>query len=298
MIAAALIGALAGTGLLVGVWAFVPPRRDLAAAIGAFDRERAESRTVTFDPHKTSLTDRLGHWLGRHLSSSGLLRPTLRANLALLDRSLESHLVAKLTTALIGFLLPSVVWATMAAADVAVPVAIPLLLAVGLAVGFSFLPDLSVAQEADKRRTELRRALACYLDLVSMALAGGRGVPEALPAATRIGRGWAFGLIAETLSHARYSGTTPWDALRDLGERTAVNELRDLGAALGLVADDGAKVKESLRARAATARARQLAEAEGDAEKASESIKNAHLFLGFAFLLFLAYPAVAAVMAI
>lgn len=57
-------------------------------------------------------------------------------------------------------------------------------------------------------------------------------------------------------------------------------------------------MRESLRARASTARKRQLAEAEGSAEKASNSIQNAHLFLGFSFLLFLGYPAVAAVMAI
>ena len=39
-------------------------------------------------------------------------------------------------------------------------------------------------------------------------------------------------------------------------------------------------------------------EAEGAAERASSSITNAQLFLGFSFLLFLGYPAIAAVMAI
>jgi len=297
VIAAAVIGAVAGTGVLVLAWTLVPPRRDLAAAVGAFDRSWEESRTVIIDLDQ-DVRGRLGRSLTRQLARLGIALPRLRANLALLDRSLESHLVSKLTTALVGLFLPSLIWAVLRAVGLDVSVAIPLIASIVLAVGFSFLPDLSVAQEADARRTELRRALACYLDLVSMALAGGRGVPEALPAATRIGRGWAFGLIADTLTYARYSGTTPWAALRDLGERTDVSELRDLGAALSLVADDGAKVKESLRARAATARARQLAEAEGDAEKASESIKNAHLFLGFAFLLFLAYPALAAVMAV
>ena len=59
-----------------------------------------------------------------------------------------------------------------------------------------------------------------------------------------------------------------------------------------LVADDGAKVRDSLSARAATQRRRQLAEAEGEAEKGDQSIGIAQVVLAIGFLLFLAYPAV------
>jgi hypothetical protein len=75
-------------------------------------------------------------------------------------------------------------------------------------------------------------------------------------------------------------------------------ELQDLGGALQLVADDGAKVRASLTARAATARRRQLAEAEGEAAHADQSIEMAQVVLAIGFFLFLGFPAVVAVMGI
>lgn len=297
MIAALLVGSAGGIGLLAAAWAFVPPRRDLASAVRRFDSQRASVRAP--DPDDAlAWRDKLGRWMTARVSARGLASPSLHADLALLDRTIESHLVSKVTTAAVGLTLPALVLTILTLAGVEVGFAIPSLVAIGLGAVFFFLPDLSVVQAAAKRRDEMRRALSCYLDLVSMALAGGRGAPEALPSAAAIGQGWAFELIADTLTHARYSGSTPWEALKDLGDRVQVAELRDLGNALNLVSDDGAKVKESLKARAATARSRQLAESEGLAEKASESIKNAHLLLGFMFLIFLGFPAVAAVMAV
>ncbi|MDF1705818.1 MAG: hypothetical protein P1U38_13695 [Aeromicrobium sp.] len=297
MIAALLIGAAAGTGLLALAWAIVPPRRDLAAAIATID-SRQSTTAAPPDAERESFAVRLGRWLTVQLEHNGFTVPKLRANLTLLDRPLEAHLVSMLAMAAFGLSLPILTSLIVNVAGVSTGFSVPVLAGLALAAGFALIPNTSVATAAATRRNELRRALACYLDLVSMALAGGRGVPEALPAAAQLGRGWSFDVIADTLTMARYSGTTPWEALRDLGERVDVAELRDLGSALGLVADDGAKVRESLRARAATARARQLAEAEGAAERASSSITNAQLFLGFSFLLFLGYPAIAAVMAI
>ena len=297
MIGALVVGATAGLGLLLAVWALVPPRSDLATAVGRFDARQSHARSVA-SPGESTWSQRLGETLASIAVRRGFAAPGLRANLTLADRTLEQHMVKKVFVGLVGLLLPVAVLTVLASVGIDIGWTVPLIVAVMLAGGFSFLPDLSLRQVADDRRSELRRALACYLDLVSMSLAGGRGVPEALPDAARIGRGWAFDLIGSTLSRARYSGVSPWDALAELGEHTGVNELRDLGGALSLVADDGAKIRESLRARAATARARQLAESEGDAERGSETIRNAHLILGFAFLVFLAYPAVAAVMAL
>ncbi|WP_447645190.1 hypothetical protein [Nocardioides zeae] len=90
----------------------------------------------------------------------------------------------------------------------------------------------------------------------------------------------------------------PWKALRDLGLDTGMPELVDLGSALLLVADDGGKVRRSLIARAASARQRQMAEAESSAAKADDSMQFA-LFVVFAgIFIFLLYPAVAVVVAL
>ena len=65
-----------------------------------------------------------------------------------------------------------------------------------------------------------------------------------------------------------------------------------MAAALALVADDGAKIRDSLAARAATLRRRELAEMEGRAGERSQSMLVAQMLIVLGYLLFLAYPAV------
>ena len=125
-----------------------------------------------------------------------------------------------------------------------------------------------------------------------MNLAGGRGVPEALMAASEIGGGWSMWRIRDALANARITGQTPWQALGALGAEIRVDELRDLAAALSLVAEDGAKVRESLTARAVSLRRRELADLEGQAGERSQSMLVAQMFLVAGFLVFLVFPVV------
>ena len=158
------------------------------------------------------------------------------------------------------------------------------------------LPTLQLQGNAKERRRDFRHVVSSFLDLVSMNLAGGRGVPEALQSAVSLSNGWAMVRIRETLQNARLQGVTPWSALGDLGEEMGVEELRDLAAALALVAEDGAKVRESLSARAQSMRQRELADAEGRAAQNSQSMLIAQLLLCVGFLLFLIYPPVARIL--
>ena len=292
---------LAGAGVGFGLWllrvALVPPRTDLAVAVGRWEAGRA--RTAQRRNGDTlTWTRRVGRRVSEELTVRGVDLSRLRADLELVDRPLEAQLVTKIGCGLLGLVLPVITDTVMSVAGVAVPVTIPLGVSVAMAAGFFFLPDVGVRREADRRRDELRRGLGCYLDLVAMSMAGGRGVPEALPTAARIGQGWAFELLAETISRARYTGITPWQGFGELGERVGMQELRDLGGALSLVADDGAKVRDSLTARASTLRRRQLADAEGDAQQADQSMRMAQLVLALGFLVFIGYPAVVNVMAL
>jgi tight adherence protein C len=170
-------------------------------------------------------------------------------------------------------------------------------LGIFFALIFFLLPDMQLRGEAASRRRDFRHAVSAFLDLVSMNLAGGRGVPEALMTAANVGDGWAVRRIRDALSNARITGITPWQALGRLGEDVNVDELRDLSAALALVADDGAKVRQSLSARAASMRSRELADIEGKAGERSQSMLVAQLLLCAGFLIFLAYPAVMRVVA-
>lgn len=293
-----LLGGALGGALCLLVFALVPPRPQLSSVVGRWERQRARQVAAATATSADTWRDRLGLWMVARLAQRGITLGKLRADLALTDYTLEGHLVRKISYGLLGLLLPSVVTVALIAVGIKPPITLPAVGGLVLGALFFWVPDLSVTQAAEQRRHELRRALSCYLDLVAMSLAGGRGIPEALPTAARIGTGWAFELLRDTIEHARYVGSTPWAALADLGERTGMQELQDLGGALLLVADDGAKVRSSLSARASTQRRRQLAEAEGAAAKADQSIQMAQVVLAVGFFLFLGYPAVVAVMGV
>lgn len=294
-----LLGCGLGAALCLLVFALVPPRPALASVVGRWERQRArQAATASQSSDDSSWQGQLGRWLVAQLAQRGITLGKLRADLELTDYTVEAHMVRKVSYGLFGLLLPTLPTALMMAVGVTPPMSLPAIGGLTLGALFFWVPDLSVKQAAEQRRHGLRRALSCYLDLVSMSLAGGRGIPEALPTAARIGTGWAFELLQSTIDHARRVGDTPWAALADLGKRTGMQELQDLGGALLLVADDGAKVRSSLSARASTMRRRQLAEAEGAAAKADQSIQMAQVVLAVGFFLFLGFPAVVAVMGI
>ncbi|MCB0905706.1 MAG: type II secretion system F family protein [Nocardioidaceae bacterium] len=291
-----VLGCAFGASLCLLLFALVPPRPALSTVVGRWERQRARQTLAAGMSTDTSWQGRLGRWMVARLAQHGVTFGKLRADLELTDSTLEAHLVRKVTYGLFGLLLPTLVTVTVMSVGVNPPLTVPAFGGLLLGALFFWVPDLSVVQAAEQRRHELRRALSCYLDLVAMSLAGGRGIPEALPTAARIGTGWAFELLRSSLDHARRVGETPWAALADLGKRTGMQELQDLGGALMLVADDGAKVRRSLSSRATSQRRRQLAEAEGAAAKADQSMEMAQVVLFIGFVLFLGFPAVVAVM--
>ncbi len=295
MIAPFIMGAVAGIGVFLLVLALRPRRVSLARQVAAFYAPRPSLNGAAAGPvlgQESELSRRLGRALVAFCAEQGWQFPSLRANLSLIGKSFENYLATKVLLAVFGFLLGPLLLVLAALAGLHVSFVLPLWLGLGLAMVFFFLPDLEVKQKADARRRDFRHAIGAFLDLVSMNLAGGRGVPEALMAASEIGSGWALWRLRDALANARITGQTPWQALGTLGEEVRVDELRDLAAALSLVADDGAKVRESLSARAASLRRRELADLEGQAGEKSQSMLVAQMLLVAGFLVFLTYPVV------
>ena len=295
MIPAVVIGALTGLALFLLIFALIPRRAGLARRIAAFDAERpAALRSVRYpgDTSESAVSKRLGAALSRFCAEQGWEFRSLRSNLALVGKSFENFIATKVLLAVFGLIFPPVVLAAISLAGVHLSILIPVWAGLVFALIFFFLPDLDLRQQVERRQRDFRHAIGAFLDLVAMNLSGGRGVPEALMAASEIGEGWAFWRIRDALANARITGQTPWQALGVLGEEVQVNELKDLSAALSLVAEDGAKVRESLTARAVSLRRRELADLEGQAGERSQSMLLAQMLLAAAFLIFLMYPAV------
>jgi hypothetical protein len=295
MTTAFVAGALAGLGLFLLGLALYPPRPRLARRLATFDATRRGANDHGAGAPEGEVTGprwRLGSWLARLCAEQGWQFPALRKNLSLAGLPFEIFLATKVLLAVLGLVLGPALATAAGLAGFQVPAWIQVWLGLLLGAVFSFLPDLEVRQKANKRRRDFRHAIGSFLDLFAMNLAGGRGVPEALMTASDVGTGWAFWRIRDALAGARITGQTPWSALGALGEEIGIDELRDLSAALGLVAEDGAKVRESLVARAESLRRRELTDLEGQAGERSQSMLVAQLMLCAGFLLFLVFPVV------
>jgi tight adherence protein C len=288
-------GAVTGLGVFLLIVALIPRRLSLARQLAAFDadaRSASRARPPRLEGRESRIGRRIGAGIATFCAEQGWEFGSLRANLSLVGKSFESYLATKLLLAIIGLLVGPLLLILLSLGGIQLPLAVPLWAGLALAAAFFFLPDLELKQKVDRRRRDFRHAIGAFLDLVAMNLAGGRGVPEALMSASEIGSGWAMWRIRDALTNARIIGQTPWQALGALGEEVRIDELRDLSAALSLVAEDGAKVRESLATRAASLRRRELAELQGQAGERSQSMLVAQMLLAAAFLVFLVYPAV------
>jgi tight adherence protein C len=299
VIAALLYGALTGFGVYAVIRAWVRPRRGLAALVHRIDSgsRSMTTRTVSeLEGQRHSAVDsgmrRLADRFEVLAAERGWRLGRVRRDLAMMNRTVGAFLAAKVVYGIGLLLLAPVIWSLMRLAGIALPPALPALAAILFGLFGFFLPDLALRGEAEQRRSEFRRVVGIFLDLVAMNLAGGRGLPEALLTASTISEHWSLIRIRQALANARLFGTTPWAALGNLGAEIGVDELRDLSAALSLAADDGAKIRQSLSARAATLRRRELADVEGEAGENSQSMLVAQLVICMAFMVFLAYPAV------
>jgi tight adherence protein C len=299
-----LCGAVAGLGLLLLLLVLDSGSGGTPAAVlanlDAAQRRTREQTSLTVDRRHAGEAQslrKLGGGIRRELELRGITLPTgIRADLSVVGRSLETHLGYTMLGGALGAILPLLFLGLLSVFFPGVlGLAIGGAVLIGVLVG-ALLPSLSVAGTARARRRDFRHVVGSFLDLVAMNLAGGRGVPEALQSASRISDGWAMVRIRDTLEMARLQGATPWSALGQLGQDMGIDELRDMAAALALVADDGAKVRDSLSARAASLRRRELSEIEGRAQARSQSMLVAQLLLACGFLVFLIYPAIVRVL--
>ncbi|HWU24050.1 MAG TPA: type II secretion system F family protein [Nocardioides sp.] len=288
-----LSGAVVGLGVLLVVVALSRPVPGVAATLARLERtgSRRAAPRVTVDGAAGRLgvvRDGIGGWLESAAAGRGWQLMRTRSDLAVMNRTLQQHLGTKVLLALGAMVwFPLVVWVSGFGSG-GVPVGVALATAV---VAF-FFPDLSLHREAESRRRDFRHVTGAFLDLVAMNLAGGRGLPEALMAASSFGDHWAMVRLRQSISNSRILGITPWEGIGRLGQELGIDELRDLASSLALAGDEGARIRSSLNARAESMRRKELVEVEGDAGESSQSMLIAQLLMCVAFLIFLAYPAV------
>ena len=215
-------GALAGGGLLLmarGAFGSTPP---LAAIVAELHRPR---EGVELSTRRNDLVQALA---GR--PSHGRA-----ADLAICERSLDKYVQDRFVWALLGAA-PALALAMLAAGGVVtgVPFAVLLVVLVAGAVGGWLYARVDLRSDAEKARREFRHALAAYLELVAILMAGGAGVETAMFDAVDTGRGAAFRHLRSALSAAQARREPPWQFLGDLGHHLGIIELEELGSSMTL----------------------------------------------------------------
>jgi tight adherence protein C len=295
MITALIIGAGIGAGLwALIVWA-VPPRPGLAALLDHLNAT-PEPPSITEPQEHNGWATALGKPFAAPLAALGLPSPRLRKDLVITGRSPEAHLADKAALGIGGLLLPALASLAFGALGLWLPWKMSLVTSLLAGVLGFLLPDLSVRRDAARRRADFRLALSAYLNLIRINLAGGAGVEGALTDAASVGHGWSFTQLRRALTTAKFTRTSPWSTLQALGEELDIRELAELSASVSLAGTEGAKVRASLRAKATALRTRELTDAEGEAQAATERMSMPVIVLFMGFLLFIGYPAVAQVL--
>jgi hypothetical protein len=292
MSVAVVCGVLTGLGCVCmfrGLRVSQPSLEAIAAAVNRVTEVDSEAGTGG----RISL--RVGRAVTAHVDVGRLVgRPRwkfLLPYLAITRQTLEGLAWKMLVLGGICLLGPPALWLASQSAGVSTPVEVPLLLALVVApVGVS-LPIIGVIDQGRERQRHFRVVVSSFVDLVVLGLAGGVGVEGALFAASRVSGDWAARRMARVLLKARDTGQSPWVALGQLGVEIGVPELVELSTTLQLAGTEGARIRQSLSARAVSLRRHEQADAESAANAMTERLFLPGALLLVGFLLFVGYPA-------
>jgi Flp pilus assembly protein TadB len=288
MTVVALLACGVGLGAAMVVSSFLVSPTPLADGLASLQHQPARDELAVASSWRTRT-------FGESWQSSSIGRRLLantEADLSLCGVTSGEHLAERVVFALIGSLWAPVTASLIALGGVSVPFIIPVWVSLAmLPLGF-MLPSLTLRSKAASRRRSFRHAFSSFLDIVSVSLAGGKGVEGALNDGATIGDGWAFAHIRRALHRSRLLGETPWRGLSRLGDELNVPELKELAASAELAGAEGARVRASIGAKARSLRLRGLTDIEAEAQSASERMSLPIVGLMLGFVVFLGYPAV------
>lgn len=281
-----VLTAVAVAGVMVVIGGLLQPRPSLGRTIARLRRPAAGGAAEERDPFGTlgavvsDLTDRYPR-----------LVPT-DAQLALVGRRPEQHVLWLVIAASAGFLLPAAVLVTLQRADlVALGWSLPAIGAVGGAVLAPMLLHAATVERATAISTDLRYQASAYLDVVTMLLAGNTGYEGALEQAAHAGDGRLFVELRRRMRESGARGTSLTEALERTGTELGLEELEQVAATATLSASEGAPVARTLAAKCATLRAALATEQESEARLRTSRLTTPIVGMALVFMGLVIYPA-------
>jgi tight adherence protein C len=135
----------------------------------------------------------------------------------------------------------------------------------GAAVGF-MIPDIVIYQLSHNRQEKIAITMPDILDMMTVSVEAGLGFDAALAQVTRYGRGPVAGEFARVLQEMQI-GRSRVDALRALGQRTNITELKSFCAIVVQASELGVPIAAVLREQSKEMRIRRRQRAEEQAQK-------------------------------
>jgi hypothetical protein len=280
-------GMLAAAGLVLAVITLRPAPPRLSAVLAQLSAAPAPAGEAP-----TPRAHLAGRWSWLPVPAARLIESHLGvtdADLEILNMTRAQLAAQKLTRAGVGLLMPSVLTVLISLTGTPPPIILPAAFAVILAAVLWISASNEVTRKAARARAEFRAALRAFLQLVAQERAA-RGSPtEALEEASRGWHSWAYQLIHAEVLRAELAGQQPWTALRQMGTRLGVEELRGL-AEIVATAADGAAVFDTLLAEARNLHHAELAAHQAVENAASERLIQPLGLLAFGFVLLIIIP--------
>jgi len=272
-------GLVTGLGCWLAMSELAPAGPSLRAALDRLDSGGS-------GPGEVPLPARVG----RRLAAALPWLPVPARDLRLLGQDRSDWLASKVSCGFIGLALVPVLSGLLALGGRTLPWTIPVGGTLLLGAAMFFLPDLVTQVNAKEKRADFRHALTSYLDLVALERGAGAAPTEALEAAAEVGHGWAFERISGALQQARRASLPPWDGLAGLADEIGITELADLAEIAGVAGQEGARILQTLSARAESMRAEALAAAKAQAGARSTTMVLPIALLAGGFLVLLIFP--------
>ena len=193
----------------------------------------------------------------------------------------------------IAFLLAFIFLAMLVRAHASPSPVLSLLFTVGIPV-LTWTVNISRLQQmASQLQRDMDLSVAVFLDLINVLLAGGAGIETAMLAAASAGDGWGFEQLRMAMARAQSSRRSYWDSLRETGEAYGIDSLEEVANSVQLAGEHGARIRQSLTAKASSLRIRNLARIEHEAEQRTERMGIPVVLLFIGFIVLVGYPAFA-----
>jgi Flp pilus assembly protein TadB len=273
LLAATAAGLLFGVGVTAVLWGLRPPLARLDRQVDAILAGQAAAVESPWRRWRNQL--------------AAATPDTARPDLALLGRTPEDFVVARLLWAAGGLVVAAFVAALIGSPPMLLPAAAIVGAIAGWVVAVQELHD-----RATKRRRTLALALASWTQMAALMIRAGIKDEQAMRRAAAAGGHWTFRLLTSAMDRAVTSHTELWAGLDELGRQTDVAEIRQLASELRLTESAGGTPTDALLAHADALRQDELA-SQLAAAKAAKLKQDLVLgALGIVLVLYVIYPTV------